>query len=64
MDESGKSLKAVAFTSQDLIQDGEGNWYHLPTLRALHTAGRLASGSAGYLLLMQHAALNRPRLIA
>ncbi|MBZ9715096.1 hypothetical protein [Deinococcus multiflagellatus] len=64
MDDIGTSLQAVSFTRRDLIQDEQGNWFHLPTLRALHAAGRLAADSAGFLLLMQHAALNRPRMIS
>ncbi|AHX26487.1 hypothetical protein DEDE109153_09855 [Deinococcus deserti] len=64
MDESGKSLKATSFDPADLIRDENGELYHLPTLRALYAAGRLAQGSAGFVLLMQHAALHRPRLIA
>lgn len=64
MDGSGKSLTAVSFTRQDLIQDEHGGWFHLPTLRALHAAGRLAPDSAGYVLLLHNAALNRPRLIS
>ena len=64
MDVSGNSLKATSFNPADLVRDENGELYHLPTLRALHASGRLSLESAGYLLLMQHAALGRPRLIA
>lgn len=64
MDGSDNSLKTTSFNPADLVRDEDGDLYHLPTLRALHAAGRLAQGSAGFLLLMQHAALARPRLIA
>lgn len=64
MNGSGVSLKATSFNPADLIRDENGELYHLPTLRALYAAGRLAQGSAGFILLMHHAALNRPHLIA
>ncbi|WP_235692868.1 hypothetical protein [Deinococcus aquaedulcis] len=57
-------MTAVSFTRQDLIQDEQGNWFHLPTLRALYATGRLACGSAGHVLLLQYEALNRPRMIS
>ncbi|BDP40881.1 hypothetical protein DAETH_08500 [Deinococcus aetherius] len=64
MDESKKGLKLAAFDPNDMERGEDGELYHLPTLRALHAAGRLSHESAGYLILMQRAALHSTRLIA
>ncbi|WP_216328879.1 hypothetical protein [Deinococcus aestuarii] len=64
MDEPGRGLKLAAFDPNDMERGEDGELYHLPTLRALHAAGRLARGSAGSLLLMERTAPQGIRLIA
>lgn len=63
MNEAKKALKAAPFNLDDMVRGEDGELYHLPTLRALHSAGRLSRESAGYLLLMQRV-LQSARLIA
>ncbi|MFC4427696.1 hypothetical protein [Deinococcus navajonensis] len=48
-------MKPTPFNAADLVRGDDGELYHLPTLRALNAAGRLAPDSAGYLLLMERA---------
>ena len=61
--EAKKSLELVPLSLDDMIRGEDGELYHLPTLRALHAAGRLSRESAGYVLLMQRV-LQTMRLIA
>lgn len=37
------NMKKVAFQTQDVVQGDDGELYHLPTLRALYSSGRLPS---------------------
>ncbi|MFB9991092.1 hypothetical protein ACFFLM_03720 [Deinococcus oregonensis] len=53
MDHQTKGLKSTPFNTNDLIRGDDGEMYHLPTLRALKTAGRLLPDSVGYLLLLR-----------
>jgi len=62
MDEQ-KALKSAPFNLDDMVRGEDGELYHLPTLRALNTAGRLPRESTGYILLMQRG-LQAARLIA
>ena len=64
MDETTTCLKCTPFDPADLERGEDGELYHLPTLRALHAAGRLPRESAGYLLLMRRGAHPGVRLIA
>lgn len=52
MDANDTPLTAAAFNVRDAIQGEDGEWYHLPTLRALHRLGRLALDSPAYMVLM------------
>lgn len=51
-----EALTRKSFETSDLKRGQDGEWYHLPTLRALHALGRLPVTSAGYILLMELAA--------
>ncbi len=64
MKEAKTALKPVALDPKNMDRGDDGDLYHLPTLRLLLAAGRLSHDSAGYRLLMQHAASSQPRLIA
>ncbi|WP_245872926.1 hypothetical protein [Deinococcus planocerae] len=48
----GTPLLPVPFRPGDLVRV-DGEWYHLPTLRRLHRAGRLTWGSPGWRALEQ-----------
>ena len=52
MDSHTRTLDCTAFDTRDAIQGEDGEWYHLPTLRALHRLGRLSTESPAYMLLM------------
>ncbi|WP_249395790.1 hypothetical protein [Deinococcus sp. QL22] len=63
MDDQTAGLKSIPFDVNDLIRGDDGEFYHLPTLRALNAAGRLSPDSIGYLLLLERSC-ERTRLIA
>lgn len=46
-------LEKHPFQASDLVRGDDGEYYHLPTLRALYRLGRLSPDSAGYALLMR-----------
>lgn len=48
---SGDLQRAPVIAPSDIQQADDGNYYHLPTLRALHRAGRLAVDTPGWRLL-------------
>ena len=55
------NLDRTAFDTRDAIQGEDGEWYHLPTLRALHRLGRLPIDSPAYMMLMGVLHIEAPR---
>lgn len=60
MDDHTRTLDRTTFDTRDAIQGEDGQWYHLPTLKALHRLGRLSTDSPAYMLLLGLLKLDTP----
>lgn len=60
MDADASTLTTTPFDLRDALQGEDGEWYHLPTLRALHRLGKLATDSPAYMALMRILHLEAP----
>ncbi|RJF72440.1 hypothetical protein D3875_13655 [Deinococcus cavernae] len=61
MDRHTPNLDRTTFDPRDAIQGEDGEWYHLPTLKALHRLGRLSTDSPAYMILLHVLQLEAPR---